>query len=175
MTNREMTEIFSAMLLAWPNAEVFKGGVERLAPTIKLWTNCTADIDFWTGQQAVYRLCRSCKFPPTIAEFREQADRVNAEMRAIAGQTVWELRGADSLYGSVEAFYEKLPKGAFTREVIDALGGPGALLVTVGHGGEKLTMWNVSGMEAACRAVVSERPELIGGNLPALICKKEMV
>ena len=27
MTNKEMTEIFSVMLLAWPNAEVFKGGI----------------------------------------------------------------------------------------------------------------------------------------------------
>ena len=38
MTRKEMTEIFTVMSLAWPSAEMFKGGVERLGPTIKLWT-----------------------------------------------------------------------------------------------------------------------------------------
>lgn len=72
MTKKEMTEIFSVMLLAWPNAEMFKGGVAKLGPTIELWTDCLSDVDFWLGQQAVIRLCRECKFPPSIAEFKEK-------------------------------------------------------------------------------------------------------
>lgn len=40
MTKKEMTELFSVMLLAWPNAEMFKGGVAKLGPTIELWTAC---------------------------------------------------------------------------------------------------------------------------------------
>lgn len=58
MTGKEMTELFAVMLLAWPNAETFKGGIAKLAPTIKLWVSCTTDVDFWTGQQAVIRLCQ---------------------------------------------------------------------------------------------------------------------
>ena len=58
MTRKEMTEIFSVMLLAWPNAEMFKGGVQKLGPTIELWTACLPDVDFWQGQQAVIKLCR---------------------------------------------------------------------------------------------------------------------
>ena len=58
MTGKEMTELFAIMLLAWPNAETFKGGIPKLAPTIKLWVSCTANVDFWTGQQAVVRLCQ---------------------------------------------------------------------------------------------------------------------
>lgn len=50
MTRKEMTEIFSVMLLAWPNAEMFKGGVQKLGPTIELWTACLPDVDFWQGQ-----------------------------------------------------------------------------------------------------------------------------
>ena len=70
MTNQEMTELFSVMLLAWPQAEMFKGGIAKLGPTIELWTACTRDIDFWTGQQAVVLLCKTSKFPPTIANKR---------------------------------------------------------------------------------------------------------
>ena len=83
MTKKEMTEIFSVMLLAWPNAEMFKGGVAKLGPTIELWTACLSDVDFWLGQQAVIRLCRECKFPPSIAEFKEKADNVQQEIKPL--------------------------------------------------------------------------------------------
>lgn len=81
MTRAEMTEIFAVLMLAYPYAEMFKAPgkqavMEKLAPTITLWATCLADVDFWTGQQAAVRVCRVCKFPPTIAEFREQADAV---------------------------------------------------------------------------------------------------
>lgn len=81
MTKKEMTELFGVMLLAWPNAEMFKGGVAKLGPTIELWTACLTDVDFWLGQQAVIRLCRECKFPPSIAEFKEKADAVKTGNR----------------------------------------------------------------------------------------------
>ena len=77
MTRAEMTEIFAVLMLAYPNAEMFKAPskqalMEKLAPTITLWATCLADVDFWTGQQAAVRVCRVCKFPPTIAEFRSR-------------------------------------------------------------------------------------------------------
>lgn len=51
MTKKEMTEIFAVMKLAYPNAEMFKGGIETLKPTIELWASCLADVDFWTGNK----------------------------------------------------------------------------------------------------------------------------
>ena len=60
MTHKEMSEIFAVMLLAYPNAEVFKGGIAKLGPTINLWVTCLPEIDFWTGQQAVVKLVREC-------------------------------------------------------------------------------------------------------------------
>ena len=74
-----MTELFSVMLLAWPNAEMFKGGVAKLGPTIELWTACLPEVDFWTGRQAVVRLCRTSPFPPSIAEFKRQAEAVDRD------------------------------------------------------------------------------------------------
>ena len=111
MTGKEMTELFAIMLLAWPNAETFKGGIPKLAPTIKLWVSCTADVDFWTGQQAVVRLCQHCKFPPTIAEFREQVDNVNKDIKRLTDQAFQEIRSANTMYESLTAFYTELPRG----------------------------------------------------------------
>lgn len=84
MTNKEMTELFSVMMLAWPNAETLKGGITKLAPTIKLWTSCLSDIDFWTAQQALLRLCQKLKFVPTIADLRNEAATVRGEIESQA-------------------------------------------------------------------------------------------
>lgn len=169
MTSKEMTELFAVMLLAWPNAETFKGGIAKLAPTIKLWTSCTTDVDFWTGQQAVVRLCQKCKFPPTIAEFREQADCVNQDIKRLTDRTFQEIRSADLMYGSLATFYNELPPGDFTRTVIDTVGGVEALtVISKDRGGREHSMWNLRGIEDACQAVIRKRPALVGGQLPAL-------
>lgn len=169
MTNKEMTELFAVMLLAWPNAETFKGGIAKLAPTIKLWASCTADIDFWTGQQAVIRLCQKCKFPPAIAEFREQVDSVNKDIKSLTSRTFQEICNAGFMYDSVAAFYAELPPGNFTRTVIDTVGGLEALSRTwIDDNGKEQSMWNLREIEDACRSVIRGRPALVGGQLPAL-------
>ena len=99
MTHKEMSEIFAVMLLAYPNAEVFKGGIAKLGPTINLWVTCLPEIDFWTGQQAVVKLVRECKFPPTIAEFKEKAEKVQAEVRARIDQA-WNYLKLDMDHGN---------------------------------------------------------------------------
>lgn len=76
MTRMQMTELFTIMSLAWPQAEMFRGGIANLGPTITLWTNCTPDVDFQLGQIAVFQLCQTCRFPPTIAEFRKAVSNV---------------------------------------------------------------------------------------------------
>lgn len=172
MTGKEMTELFAVMLLAWPNAETFKGGIAKLAPTIKLWVSCTTDVDFWTGQQAVIRLCQHCKFPPTIAEFREQVDNVNKDIKSITSRTYQEIRSAELIYGSLEAFYAELPPGNFTRAVIDTVGGIGALTRTwTDNSGKECSMWNLREIEEASRMVIRGRPAMVGGELPALNAK----
>ena len=169
MTGKEMTELFAIMLLAWPNAETFKGGIPKLAPTIKLWVSCTADVDFWTGQQAVVRLCQHCKFPPTIAEFLEQVDNVNKDIKHLTDQAFQEIRNANTMCDSLTAFYAELPPGDFTRAVIDAVGGVDALSRTwTDNSGKECSMWNLREIKDACRIVIRGRPTMVGGELPAL-------
>lgn len=160
MTNKEMTEIFSVMLLAWPNAETFRGGIAKLAPTIKLWAACTQDIDFWTGQQAVTRLCKVSKYPPSIAEFREQAEAVQKAIKDEARHLIDRIKLHNYLRESDEDYFASLRDGSFDKAVIARLGGPSRL--TTGR------MWNIEGIEAACRAVIQDRPALVGGIAPAL-------
>ncbi len=122
MTKKEMTEIFSVMMLAYPNAEMFKGGIQKLGPTIELWTACLSDVDFWLAQQAVVRLCRSCKFPPTIAELKEQADSVTLEIENEVKNAYLNARNVVNLcHGDLNDAYGIMP--ARTRSVIDAMGG----------------------------------------------------
>lgn len=169
MTTKEMTELFAVMLLAWPNAETFKGGIAKLAPTIKLWTACTADVDFWTGERAVMRLCQKCKFPPTIAEFREQVDSVNKDIKGLTDGVFNEIRNAELMYGSLEKFYMTLPATAFAKAVIDMMGGVSTLAITgKSQDGREFSRWNWQGIEDACHAVIRRRPAMVGGELPAL-------
>lgn len=108
MTHKEMSEIFAVMLLAYPNAEVFKGGIAKLGPTINLWVTCLPEIDFWTGQQAVVKLVRECKFPPTIAEFKEKAEKVQAEVKARIDQE-WNYLKLDIVGIQMDADQHLIP------------------------------------------------------------------
>ncbi len=141
MTQKEMTEIFGVLLLAYPNAEVFKGGIQKLAPTINLWCTCLADVDFWTAQQAVIKLCRECKFPPTIAEFKEKADAVTAEVKQQIDSD-WNLFLRQPIrFGNAtpQEVYDKAPEKI--KAIVDDMGGPDKLLITeihtMGDGSEK--------------------------------------
>lgn len=138
MTKAEMTKIFSVMMLAYPNSKMFEGGIQKLKPTIELWTTCLADIDFWTGQQAVVRLCRECKYPPTIAEFHEMAEAVTQEIDSEFKGYISRIRSADYLYESLDCFFAELPDGRLKKS-IEMIGGPGHLLKTLDDG---VQMWD---------------------------------
>lgn len=140
MTKAEMTKIFSVMMLAYPNSKMFEGGIQKLKPTIELWTTCLADVDFWTGQQAVVRLCRECKYPPTIAEFHEKAEAVTQEIEGEFQNYMSQIRSADFLYGSLEDFFAELPDGRLKKS-IEMVGGPRHLLKKL-EGGAEIWDWD---------------------------------
>lgn len=164
MTNKEMTEIFSVMLLAWPNAETFKGGIAKLGPTIQLWAASTQEIDFWTGQQAVVRLCKECKYPPTIAEFRAAAEAVHKDIHKSI-HACWErMRLAEATKGGVEGYLQRLPDDCDIKMAVEAMGGPDALTIE----DERGRLWNIEGFRTAYIALIRKDPALIGGTSLAL-------
>lgn len=129
MNRAEMTEIFAVLMIAYPQAEMFKAESqqalkEKLAPTISLWTTCLKDIDFWTAQQAVVRVCQKCKFPPTIAEMREAAEDVKHQVKSEIEWAYMMARSAVNTLMDGETLndaYASLPTRS--KKVIDAMGG----------------------------------------------------
>lgn len=150
MTKKEMSEIFGVMLLAWPNAEMFKGGMQKLKPTIELWTICLPEVDIQTGQQALVELCRECKFPPTMAEFRAVAEKVRESISHKAKSAWLDLKADLMLLPPQEAF-SRLPQGSLTRQAIIDMGGSERLIITTESGDE---LYNVNGFLTAYRTLL---------------------
>ncbi|MGN0444213.1 MAG: replicative helicase loader/inhibitor [Acutalibacteraceae bacterium] len=113
MTNKEMSEIFAIWMLAYPSAEMFKGGIQKLAPTVKLWTQCFKDLDFDTAQRAAIRLCKTSAFPPTIAEF-EKAIKSLYDPFTLSPATMWA-----KLVNAAEIIYDILPCFRYTLPMCD--------------------------------------------------------
>ena len=154
MTEKETSEVFSVMLLAYPNAECFKGGKEKLLPTIKLWARCCADVDFWTAQRAVYKLITECKYPPTIAEFLEKANSVTAEIDSRANDIYHMIRSTVNLYG-IEKAYDKMLD--LERTIVDRIGGIENVLTPDGK------MYRYDAIIAECKRIFRSEPALPGG------------
>lgn len=127
MTKKEVAEIFAVLMIAYPNAEMFRGGSQqeiemKLGPTITLWAACLRDVDFWMGQKAVIKLCQTCKFPPTIAEMREATEAVSEEIKAEINTAYLMARNEVSIYGGdLDKAYAAM--STRTRKTIDAMGG----------------------------------------------------
>nr|DAH43237.1 MAG TPA: Loader and inhibitor of phage G40P [Caudoviricetes sp.] len=153
MTKKEMTEIFAVMQLAYPRAEMFKGGVGTLKPTIELWVACLPDVDFWTGQQAIRRVCRESKFPPTIAEFRAAAEDVHRDIECTIRRYINDIRTADAIEG-IEAYYTSLPEGSPIKATIDRMGGTPTLYTTYTHNGRQCSKWNWPEFAAAYKNLI---------------------
>lgn len=128
MTRKEVTEIFSIMMLAWPNAEMFKGGLEKLTPTVILWAECLPDVDYEIGKRATIKLCKENTFPPSIAEFRNVVKEIEQEIDREADFWFSTLRTNSLRYDSLEQYYKNLSKNSLMKRIITEMGGPQALM-----------------------------------------------
>ena len=98
-----------------PTLKCSRAASPKLGPTIELWAACLSDVDFWLGQQAVIRLCRECKFPPSIAEFKEKADNVQQEIRSRIDLEWNDIKFSRLLDKSPQEWYQRLPPTAMLR------------------------------------------------------------
>ena len=144
MTKREMTEIFAALRLAYPNSKMFEGGIKTLKPTIELWTASLQDVDFAISQRALYRVLRECKYPPTIAEFRAAAEAEEAEIKSLASKAIDSIR----LHFMLSKTTQGLDADPVTQRAIDLLGGPEMLYIR----GDTADRWRWDDFRAAFRS-----------------------
>ena len=157
MTKKEMTEIFGLLLLAYPNAEAFKGGVKKLAPTIELWCSCLPEVDFTIGQQAAYHICRENKYPPTISEFREMVERIENHMRSLIGAE-WRIlvSNMDDLGMTPQEAVEACGS-LLTILAVKRMGGPDKLVKDPNSKSRFPSLrYDYMGFEAAFRMVLTE-------------------
>ena len=145
MTRRETTEIFAALKIGYPRAEMFKGGMETLKPTVELWAATLHDVDFAMAQRALYRVLRECKFPPTIAEFRTAVEAEEADLRQKAKIAADGIRLHFALKKTLDDYK---PDSDVTRMAIERLGGIDRLFSK----GERYDVWHWSEFESAYRA-----------------------
>lgn len=169
MTNSEMTEIFTVLKINYRYDKMFRDGeTDTLLPTIKLWTTALADVDFWTGQQALIVVLRECRYPPTIAEFHEAAERVTQELNRQASDVFTDIRTGELLHGTLEAYYATLLPGNKVKAVIDRMGGTQNLVREVMDG----YAWNLEAILATAKEVIKDRKKLLAGGKPALLSEK---
>ena len=118
MTRKEVTEIFSIIMVAWPNSKIFSDE-QKLKPAVETWAACTKDIDFWTAKKTIISLCQNSKYPPSINEFRERAAEINAKLVDDARNLLNMVRIGYNLYGS-----EALDRIPLANSVISTMDAP---------------------------------------------------
>ena len=172
MTKAEMTTLFAAMSLIYRHDKMFAAGIEALKPTIEIWTAALPDMSYALGQQALMRVFRTCKYPPTPADLSEAAEEIKAEIRRYCEpiKNMIQLECSDLIGRTVEECYSKLSPNDLTRKAIDYIGGPQRLF---DHIGSDYKVWNWSAFDAAYMELcLSGRPALPGSKSPALPPKK---
>lgn len=157
MTQKEVTELFTLMLLAWPYDEKFKGGMQKLEATIEIWTTCLTDVDYWTGKQALIRLCKVCKFPPTIAEFREQVEGVNNSIKERTSLEWSFIRLELDMGKTPRQVFDELHPESLSRLAMISMGGPEKIFLDCG-------LFNYYGFEEAIRNAIISQSALPGSN-----------
>lgn len=78
MTKADVSKVFAVFRLAYPTADVFRAATaeelkRKLDATTTLWATCLADIKPEVAEKATVEICKTLKFFPSIAEFREAA------------------------------------------------------------------------------------------------------
>lgn len=145
MTRKEMSEIFALMLLAWPKAPMLRP--ENLEATINLWTLCLPEVDFLTGQMATIQLCRTCHYPPSIAQMCETAEKVRNEL---------DREISDALLSMRNRHFYGMRNESRSERAIALMGGEERLLIPVD---ENASRYNVEDFRDAylqvCREEVS--------------------
>lgn len=120
MNRKEISEIFSLWSLNWPNAEMFQGDRNLLNARITLYANRLQEVSYWFGRKGALISIDTRRFPPNIAEYREDISKAKAASEMISGMWFDQLRFADTRNG-LEAAYTELPQPV--QEIVDEMGG----------------------------------------------------
>jgi hypothetical protein len=118
----EMFKIITFLGIAYPNYAAFSD-VTQAKNTAKVWADMLGDIDFKLLEAAVKRYASINKWPPSIAEIRENALNIISPQQGLTAADAWgEVMSAIrnfGIYREVEALESMPPK---TRKVVKYIG-----------------------------------------------------
>lgn len=86
MDRKEFVEIMGAMV------EMYPGRFEKLGNlAMEMWFECLSDLEYGIARQAIVNHAKSSKFPPTVADIREQYRFIREEVhkKAVAIENVF--------------------------------------------------------------------------------------
>lgn len=103
MNKKEFVEIMGAMV------EMYPGRFEKLGDlAIEMWFECFSDLEYRIARQAIVNHAKSSKFPPTVADIREQYELLISK----AKQKALEL---ERVFLEMQGFY---PNGKEDKEAL---------------------------------------------------------
>lgn len=75
MTLMETAKLMKLLQAAYPRFYTYADDVTR-KNAVKIWQLSLEDMDYALAQKALVELIQTCKFTPTVADFREAAERI---------------------------------------------------------------------------------------------------
>lgn len=121
MTEKQTVEIVTTICMSYPSFE--KLGADAIKGMVKIWAMLFADDDYSLVQLAVAKHISTNKWPPSVAEIREQMAQI-AHPDLIPPDRAWALvQSASSTFGefSGDKIMNKLPP--LIVQTINAMGG----------------------------------------------------
>lgn len=98
-----------------------------------------------------------CKFPPIIAEFREQMESVNGSIRELTSLDWSRIRLDLDMGMTPRQIFEALPPDSLSRMAMTSMGGPEKIIQECG-------LLNYYGFEEAFQNAIRSQDSLPGGD-----------
>lgn len=106
MTRDEVKKILAKLTIMYPHFTVGEA-VCGFKPT-DVWFEMIGDMDYATADKAVIACTQKCKYPPTVADIREEYDNIVAEEKRTVGDILRYYEMTRSYYpGSGDPGYGK--------------------------------------------------------------------
>lgn len=106
MTKDDVKKIIAKLTIMYPHFSVGEA-IAGFKPT-DVWFEMIGDMDYEKADRAVKACTQKCKYPPTVADIREEYDNIVAEEKRAAGDILRYYDMARSYYpGSGDPGYGK--------------------------------------------------------------------
>jgi len=121
MTSNEVSVLLGILRTAYPRfyMDMTKAEIKN---TVDLWADYLSDVDLETAKTVIQSLIAKCKFPPTIAELREQVSNIKYASIDDVGMAWGEVTSAIKKFGLYSQEEALASMSEITRQIVKRLG-----------------------------------------------------